>query len=526
MRKPSFLSIQKAEIDKLKEVQPDLLQIDLPGAHAAIELELFKASFTGPDFSVKLSSGEVYSKDYGLHYWGKVKGNHNSLVAISFGTEEAMGFISYNGKTYSLAKIQDDEAYVLAENDDYLIQNPFGCDVDMDQHVIGNKQDQKEVSNPDNCIQMYVEIDNDLVNAKGGATAATDYILGAFSQVAILYANESINFSVSEVLAWDTNDPYTGPSTSNYLTQFRTALSGNYNGDLAHLVGTQGSGGIAYVDVICNALYGVAYSDVNLNYSNVPNYSWTVEVLTHEIGHNLGSRHTHDCVWNGNNTAIDGCGPAAGYSSGYDGPLPSSGTIMSYCHLVGGVGIDFNLGFGPQPGDLIRTEVYNATCLTTCAAPTSDDAGITAVYVPSGTYCTSSVVPQVTLENFGTNTLSSVTIEYQVDNGTVNTYSWAGSLASGGTETVSLHSISFTTGTHTFSANTLTPNGTADEDPSNDSAGSSFVRQAEQTYYADKDGDADGYGDPLSTLLACETPNGYVSNSDDCDDTNASVYPG
>jgi hypothetical protein len=89
-------------------------------------------------------------------------------------------------------------------------------------------------------------------------------------------------------------------------------------------------------------------------------------VVTHEIGHNLGSSHTHACVWNGNNTAIDGCGPTAGYSEGCTAALPVAGTIMSYCHLVSGVGIDFNLGFGPQPGDRIRSEVYNAPCLAAC----------------------------------------------------------------------------------------------------------------------------------------------------------------
>ena len=43
-------------------------------------------------------------------------------------------------------------------------------------------------------------------------------------------------------------------------------------------------------------------------------------------------------------------------------------------------------------------------------------------------------------------------------------------------------------------------------------------------YYADSDGD--GYGDPASTTSACAPPPGYVSNSDDCDDSNPAVYGG
>jgi hypothetical protein len=44
------------------------------------------------------------------------------------------------------------------------------------------------------------------------------------------------------------------------------------------------------------------------------------------------------------------------------------------------------------------------------------------------------------------------------------------------------------------------------------------------TFYSDADGDS--HGDPDSTVSACVAPEGYVSSSDDCDDTNAAVYPG
>jgi len=43
------------------------------------------------------------------------------------------------------------------------------------------------------------------------------------------------------------------------------------------------------------------------------------------------------------------------------------------------------------------------------------------------------------------------------------------------------------------------------------------------TYYADIDGD--GYGDAAAPLDACAAPENYVTNSSDCDDTNAAVNP-
>jgi len=43
------------------------------------------------------------------------------------------------------------------------------------------------------------------------------------------------------------------------------------------------------------------------------------------------------------------------------------------------------------------------------------------------------------------------------------------------------------------------------------------------TFYADAD--SDSYGDPASTVDACDQPSGYVDNSEDCDDTDDTLHP-
>jgi hypothetical protein len=50
-----------------------------------------------------------------------------------------------------------------------------------------------------------------------------------------------------------------------------------------------------------------------------------------------------------------------------------------------------------------------------------------------------------------------------------------------------------------------------------------FTTLTAQTFYADADGD--GFGDLNTTISACSAPNGYVLNSDDCDDMNAAINP-
>ena len=163
----------------------------------------------------------------------------------------------------------------------------------------------------------------------------------------------------------------------------------------------------------------------------IPTYSWTVEVITHELGHLMGSPHTHACVWNGNNTAIDNCASSAQGSSaqGYScrtTPLTiptEGGTIMSYCHLVSGVGINLSNGFGIQPANRILAAVNGGSCLSTDCVNTCINTissinienvtttSATVTFVDSGTSFTSW---QIAIYPFGGSVTSwiTVTIEF------------------------------------------------------------------------------------------------------------------
>src|SRR5690606_16008446 len=145
-------------------------------------------------------------------------------------------------------------------------------------------------------------------------------------------------------------------------------------GDVAHLIsrGAPTSGGVAWVDQLCGPL-PYAYSWIQGTYNGFPTYSWTVEVVAHEMGHNLGAPHTHACYWTVNNVPnqkIDQCGDFAGATEcNANSPgLPVEGTVMSYCHLIGGVGISFLEGFHPIVATVLQGEIMGAQCLTVCGA--------------------------------------------------------------------------------------------------------------------------------------------------------------
>ncbi|MCC7465236.1 MAG: hypothetical protein IT261_03150, partial [Saprospiraceae bacterium] len=307
------------------------VSLSLPWENGSnITLDLIPAKNFSDEFQVRTASsgGEVFNTDKGVHYWGIVQDDPESLVALSLFEGELIGMVKYGNDQFTIGLLPSskDKTHILFKNSDMTSNPGFECFTDDELHKIGDGPTAADRSaGPDNCVRMYVETDYTLFTNKGSVANVTSYMTGVFNQVSALYANESVNLVLHTLVVWDVADPYTGPSASDYLVQFRNAKNGVYDGDLAHLVGIHNLGGVAYLDVLCNKYWGIGYSSIYSTYSDVPTYSWTIEVITHEIGHNLGSSHTHSCVWNGNNTAIDGCGPAAGYSDGCDGPIPTNG---------------------------------------------------------------------------------------------------------------------------------------------------------------------------------------------------------
>lgn len=105
----------------------------------------------------------------------------------------------------------------------------------------------------------------------------------------------------------------------------------------------------------------------------------------------------------------------------------------------------------------------------------ANDAGISAIGTPNGAINTASFTPSITLRNFGSAALTSVSILYRLDAGTESTFNWTGSLASGATTNVTLPVVTgYSSGNHTFTARTSAPNGGTDGNTANDAITSNF----------------------------------------------------
>jgi len=366
-------NLNPALTSALLEEAPSTIEIAIPQAgQKAIRLELIKKSIFSSNFeAINAKTGESIDFDRGVTYQGIIQDDYNSLAVITVFQQEITGFIASSTGNLIIGKKADADAGLqhLIYNDKHLKVMPntlCGTDDSMLDATTNEELVQDRATG--DCTGLWVELDKDVAAAKGSVANASSWITGVFSQVITLYANEQLEVNIEHLQVWpagNTNQ-YKGNSSSAVLSKFQQGRASSFTGDLAILCNMKSSmGGIAAGFAgICNSTRSASmcFAGLQASYNNVPTYSWTVEVCTHELGHLFGSRHTHACVWNGNNTAIDGCYTTEG---GCASPgLPSGGgTIMSYCHLTS-AGINFNNGFGPQPGAKIRTSIQNATCLS------------------------------------------------------------------------------------------------------------------------------------------------------------------
>ena len=345
----------------------------VPSQQGDVIIDLEQANILADDFVVRIAStGGVVRPSESVHYRGSIRGQLGSIASISIFPEGVMGLLSDQNGERILGRF--DQAppglHVFYHERDLLGTANMACaTVDEEAPREGKGKPVTGSAKSIRCVRWYWEVANDIFLNKGSVALATNYVTGIFNQSATLYANDGVNVSLLEVFVWDVASPYNGASSGSRLSQFGTTRT-SFNGDMAHLLDLANYGGVAWLNTLCGGTSSrMAYSGIDASYNNVPTYSWSVMVVSHEQGHNLGSPHTHACSWNGNNTAIDGCGPTAGYTEGScpTAPLPAGGgTIMSYCHLIGGTGINLANGFGPQPKALILSRVNASSCLLAC----------------------------------------------------------------------------------------------------------------------------------------------------------------
>lgn len=262
---------------------------------------------------------------------------------------------------------------------------PVNCETPNTDEIPAILLDKRRIqSNPkqvEKVVGVYFEVDYNLYVASGrDIKKAESWARDVFKQVQAIYTADTIRIKLDSVFV-RTSEFYPPKETiSKIRSLFKARVS-----DANILLTGRNIGGVAGgTGILCttgsNAACGVNYA-----YAQYPAYSHTVKMIAHELGHILGSGHTHDCVWNNNNTAIDYCGKfmtgtisafpcKVGGWKGDEIPIndpsmrPKKGTIMSYCDAAN-IGVDLKLGFGKQPRERMKAFIAASPCLSAYAPP-------------------------------------------------------------------------------------------------------------------------------------------------------------
>lgn len=237
-----------------------------------------------------------------------------------------------------------------------LERPPVGGKESLEQTVAENAAAGRALTDDIYELELSLDITKQLYDklVSGGITPQ-EYVTNLIGASNTIFRRDLGLLAKTKILyIWDTPQPFTDDIAA-YRSWVNTNRAAN-SYDLTHQLGYNPSeGGIAYLNVISStSSYRVGISHVhgeNLFPTNQSTYYWDTVVFAHELGHNLGSDHTHCFV-----PPIDCCyvDPDC---SGCSVSVPAAGTIMSYCHLKMNSGGYIKMEFHSRCIDVIRPKI-------------------------------------------------------------------------------------------------------------------------------------------------------------------------
>lgn len=217
-------------------------------------------------------------------------------------------------------------------------------------------------------LDLAVETDWELRTQFASDQDEIDAITSEIAGVAAIFARDlDVRLRLSYLRIWTTpNDPWAADDKQGALDEVERywedpanqmgAVTGRHDVALFLTGKPSIEGGQAFLGSLCNP----AVTALCRYYQD------DVVSIAHELGHTLGTRHSHcyapplDMCWN----QEPGC---------WDGPVvPSVGTVMSYCHLAGS---DDAPVFHPATIALVRPKLEAGACVdSVCGAFVADAA--------------------------------------------------------------------------------------------------------------------------------------------------------
>ncbi len=193
-------------------------------------------------------------------------------------------------------------------------------------------------------VQLAIDADYEFYSLFGDLNAATEYVVELYGAISGLYIRDTkARLDLSYIRIWTTpNDPWGAGASFPITGTFPPGTPW----DIAQMLS-----GSRNVSVGGAAGFTTSYAAYTLGFFATPDaphiYNLDLEIPAHEIGHTLGSPHTHDPP-----VLIDQC-----YSPT---TTPRRGTIMSYCSQTFSGGFALcDMRFHTKIQQIIRNTINN-----------------------------------------------------------------------------------------------------------------------------------------------------------------------
>lgn len=285
-------------------------------------------------------SQQPLSQPLGLLLHGQIEGRSSHVMLAVYRTW-CTGYITddVTGHRYLIGMVGSSAPNVAVVYDERFGQkrDSWICGVDdLTDDVRRPEKDVEQAQAVTRVIRLAVECDEEFyIDHNRDVYRSVEYVQAVIGAVSDIYERDAdATISTTWMGVWTTTDPFPGTSSNDLFAQLRTYWLNNRAGVDRNCVmllsGVNGIGGLANLDALCSNTNGYSVSGTNNNLTYpVTGYAWDTDVVAHELGHNVGARHTHSCWWA---PPIDSCFTAEGGC--FSGTRPRRGTIMSYCHLT------------------------------------------------------------------------------------------------------------------------------------------------------------------------------------------------